>query len=243
MNNYLTLKPVQRPPLLHEAVKDSILAYILDNQLQPGDQLPPEGELSRQLGVSRNSVREGVKALESLGVVETQRGSGVFVKNFSFDPLIESLPYGLLTDLRELRDLLEVRRILETSLLESAITTTTDEQVARLKQVVEVMRQRAEEGIPLVQEDRDFHHTLFDHLENKILLKLLDVFWLAYRKAVELGNADVLRDPDPVKTYYAHAAIAAAVEARDIEEACTALKKHYDDGDARLLKAHQQRKA
>jgi len=239
-NNY-ALKPVQRPPLLHEAVKDSILAYILDNHLQPGEQLPPEAQLSHQLGVSRNSVREGIKALESLGVVDIQRGSGVFVKNFSFDPLIENLPYGLLSDLQELRDLLEVRRILETTLLESAIQTISDEQVARLQAVVETMRERSEKGIPLVEEDRDFHRLLFEHHENKILLKLLDIFWLAFRKAFELGKVEELRDPDPVKTYQDHAAIAAAIATRDAEQACAALTRHYDNGDARLRKAQRQR--
>ena len=69
-----SIKPLKRPPLLHVSVQESLRAYVEDNDLKPGAPLPPEGVLAMQLGVSRNSVREGIKALESLGVLETRRG-------------------------------------------------------------------------------------------------------------------------------------------------------------------------
>ncbi|SUW30856.1 GntR family transcriptional regulator [Brucella abortus] len=74
------IKPLKRAPLLHVSVQESLRAYIEDNGLQAGAPLPPEGELAARLGVSRNSVREAIKALESVGVLESRRGIGVFVK-------------------------------------------------------------------------------------------------------------------------------------------------------------------
>ena len=81
------LKPIpalKRSPPLHVSVQESLRSYIAENRLEAGAALPPEGELAQQLGVSRNSVREGIKALESVGVLEVRRGSGVFVMAFSF---------------------------------------------------------------------------------------------------------------------------------------------------------------
>src|SRR5690554_4139090 len=119
------LKPLKRAPLLYQSVQEAIQNYINENDLKPGDPLPAESELARQLQVSRNSVREAVKALESIGILETRRGSGLFVKNFSFDPVLETLPYALLTDIDELVDLLEIRCILEVSMISSAIQMMT----------------------------------------------------------------------------------------------------------------------
>ena len=85
----------------------------MENRLAAGAPLPPEGELAQQLGVSRNSVREGVKALESLGILEMRRGVGVFVKAFSFEPLLANLTYGLGDALTQIADVIAVRRALE----------------------------------------------------------------------------------------------------------------------------------
>ena len=72
------LTPLKRAPLLHVSVQESLRGYVEANRLGPGSPLPPEGELAQSLGVSRNSVREAIKALESVGVLETRRGVGVF---------------------------------------------------------------------------------------------------------------------------------------------------------------------
>src|SRR5690606_27853305 len=84
MSDLKSLTPLNRPPLLHVTVQESLKQYIEDNRLKAGDPLPPETFLAQQLGVGRNSMREAIKALESLGIVETRRGVGVFVKEFSF---------------------------------------------------------------------------------------------------------------------------------------------------------------
>ena len=87
-----SMKPLTRAPLLHVSVQESLRAYIDDNGLAPGTLLPAEGELATQLGVSRNSLREGIKALESLGVLETRRGVGIFVPPSAAEPWISDQP-------------------------------------------------------------------------------------------------------------------------------------------------------
>ena len=234
-----TLKPVKRAPLLYHTVQEAIQSYIIESNLKAGDPLPPESELARQLQVSRNSVREGVKALESVGVLETRRGSGVFVKDFSFDALLDSLPYGLLYELEQLEDLLEIRRILETSMIESSMETLTDSDLEQLQGVVERMRLRAEQGQTFPEEDKEFHHLLFARLNNKVLLRLLDVFWLALRKAVDHSPVELV-DHNPMQTYRDHELILDTVIRKDVEQACQALAQHYENVAERLRNAQEK---
>jgi DNA-binding FadR family transcriptional regulator len=223
-----------RPTLRYRSVQDFVKNYILENHLQAGDPLPPETELARGLGVSRNSVREAVKALESLGVLETRHGSGLFVRDFSFDPLLDNLPYGLLFDLGQLADLQEVRRLLEVGIIEDALNTISDRQLAELQGVMDEMGARAGRGQSVFEQDREFHRVLFQHLNNRVLSKLLDVFWETFHKAAIL--TDVERDASPMHNYRNHAAILA----RDVARARDALHQHYTDFESRLRRAQQK---
>ena len=236
-----SLRPLQRPPLLSHAVQEAIRAYILDNNLRPGDPLPAESELARQLGVSRNSVREAVKGLESLGVLEMRRGSGIYVRDFSFEPLLENLAYGLLSGVDELAELLEVRRVLETGMIQQAIVLVSTQQVDKLQSVLNHMRERAERGEAFPEEDRLFHQVLFANVNNRILQKLIDIFWLAFHNAVE-HKALSSRDAAPMLTYRNHMAIAEAVQARDVATARSALEQHYTEIVERLTRAKRNLK-
>jgi DNA-binding FadR family transcriptional regulator len=233
-----TLEPLVRAPLLHRTVQEAIKEFVLDNDLRPGDMLPPETELARQLGVSRTSVREAVKALESLGLLAVRRGSGLFVREFSLQPLIENLSYGVLFDLQALAEIMEIRRVLESGMVEETMTRMPETTLADLHQVVARMGDQAEQGNPFFAEDRRFHQLLFAPLGNATLLNLLDVFWLTFNQASV--HAD-LRDTNPARTYRDHVAILEAIAARDVEGARWALDQHYDGLKERLARARQAR--
>ena len=79
---HFPMMPLKHRPPLYEVLQQKIKNYIIQNSLKPGDRLPSETELAQQLGVSRNSVREAVKALEMLDIVETRSGAGLFVGDF-----------------------------------------------------------------------------------------------------------------------------------------------------------------
>ncbi len=234
------MKRVEQPPSLSHSVQTAVKEYITTNHLRPGDALPPETELVRLLGISRNSVREAVKALAALGIIDVRRGSGLFVGRFSFEPLLDNLSYGLLFELRELADLLEVRRVLEVGMIEAAMRTMGDEQRDTLREIIIRMQHRAERGEDLTEEDREFHRVLFANLHNTILLRLLDTFWLTFRKASEHTD---LHTRDPLQTYRDHAEIVEAVVAGDAAGARTALEGHYAGVVDRLTSARQEQLA
>ncbi|UCH25987.1 MAG: FadR family transcriptional regulator [Trueperaceae bacterium] len=225
------LEKLTRAPLVFQSVQEAIKGYIHENSLKPGDSLISETELARQLGVSRNSVREAVKALESMGILETRRGSGVYVRAFSFEPLLDNLPYGLMGDLRDLKDLLEIRRILELAKVDAAIEALDDTQLSAFQAVLATMKEKAERGEGFPDEDRRFHRLLFENLGNRMLLRLIDIFWLASSKASQHVN---IADPRPMRTYCDHVAIVDALRSGDVEGARAALDRHYDGIYGRL---------
>jgi DNA-binding FadR family transcriptional regulator len=204
------LSRVERRPL-RELLQEAIKSYIVGNRLKPGDPLPPEAELAEQLGVGRNSVREAVRSLEVLGILESRAGTGLFVRAFSFDPIVANLSYGVLFDTKALADSLDVRLVLESSLVERAIEARNEAQLAHLRQILESWGQAARTYSP--EYDRAFHRALHENEENALLTRLIDVFWDVYRQATAHG---AIQDPsDPEETYQRHVAILEALEAGD----------------------------
>jgi DNA-binding FadR family transcriptional regulator len=225
------LKALKRTPLLHQ-IQEEIKGYVISNNLRPGDALPSEGDLARQLGIGRNSVREAVKSLEVLGILEARAGSGLFVKSFSFDAIINNLPYGLLSDAKTVRDLAEVRAYLEYGLVEHVIERVTPEQFEQLEGTVEQMRVAADRGEYASEADRAFHEALYQNLDNPVLLSLLDVFWLAVSRATE--RSDVVDPPDPKETVESHRRILVALRERSPEKMHAAFDYHYSRWQFRL---------
>ena len=92
------MKQSLRGPALYTSIRDYIKEYILEHDLKPGDSLPPEGQLVEDLGVGRSSVREAVKSLQSVGIVDVRQGNGLYVRELNFDPMLETFLFGMQFD-------------------------------------------------------------------------------------------------------------------------------------------------
>jgi DNA-binding FadR family transcriptional regulator len=198
---------------LFERAQRAIKRYVLDHRLGPGDALPSEGQLAEELRISRNSVREAIKALEALGTIETRHGVGAFVRAFSFDPILDNLAYGLQTGNSSILELLEVRRQLEGAFVEVAAARLSADELRVLRSTVDRMGARAALGESFTDEDRFFHRTLYSGLGNRLLLTLLDVFWEAYVRL--RASLPGVPPGDAVRTWEEHRAILELLERRD----------------------------
>lgn len=215
----------------HRQAQLAIKRYIEEGHLQPGDLLPPEAQLARDIGISRLSLREGVKSLEAVGILEARQGEGLYVKAFSFDSIFENLPYSFATDGKSLRDLLQVRTALEEGLVGMVVTRTTPAQLARLEDLVEGMLTRAAAGETFESEDREFHRVLYAPLENPFLDRLVELFWEVFHRLN--GNADVsLWNLE--QTAHDHQAILDALRAGKAEQVVAAMHTHFQQIHARL---------
>jgi GntR family transcriptional repressor for pyruvate dehydrogenase complex len=151
-----------------------IKKMILDGRLRPGDRLPPEKELSESLGLSRSSLREAVKALEIIRVLDVRRGDGTYVTSLEPGLLLEAMSF--VVDLHEDASVLElfaVRRILEPAAAALAAARATDADIERLSALLaEVSSDAAIEA--LVAHDLEFHHGITELAGNGYLTSLLD---------------------------------------------------------------------
>lgn len=215
--------------MMSEEVQERIRRLILRRRLAPGDPLPTEGELMRQFGVSRNSVREALKALQAVNVVDIRHGFGTYVGSLSLDPFVEGVAFRTAVRQRRgeqsLYELLEVRETLEAGLIGEVAGKIPEADLARLRELVAAMEQEAEKaGRISAGTDRAFHLTLYRSLGNHLLSEVLDAFWAALHRARE-----ELREEreDARVTSERHRAILAALEAGDGAGAADAVRHHF----------------
>ena len=128
-----------RVSVTSEAI-EQVKEMILSGELQPGAKLPRESELAERLGVSRSSLREAVRALSALNVIEVRQGDGTYVTSLTPEVLLEVIGFGidLVTD-PSLLEVFEVRRFLETAATAAAAISITDDELASLRECMNRM--------------------------------------------------------------------------------------------------------
>lgn len=211
------------------ALQHEIMGLILDRGLLPGDPLPTELELVNELGVGRNTVREALKVLQAMGIVDVRHGYGMFVAKKQLDALAVTLEFHARMSLahsgREAVELVDVRQALESELIAATIVALEPSHLAVVLAAVENMEAKAAAGESLVAADRAFHRALFAPLGNELLSNLLDVFWSAYSG---LHETFTNTPGELAETARLHREIYDAVAARDTELAARLMRGHFD---------------
>jgi GntR family transcriptional repressor for pyruvate dehydrogenase complex len=211
-----------------------IKEMIVSGQMPPGSRLPPEKELSDALGLSRSSLREAVKALEVIRVLDVRRGDGTYVTSLEPRLLHEALTF--VVDLHQddsILEILAVRRMLEPQAAAAAAQRATAPALAAIAAAVEVAPDADVEG--LVAHDVEFHHAIAEAAGNAYLTSLLDslsshtVRARVWRGITEGGSV--------ARTIDEHRAILAAVEDHDAELAAALMVAHVSGVERWLRQA------
>lgn len=216
----MSLANLSRQSLFRE-IQLQIREYIIDNQMQPGDLLPPAGEMAARLGVSAATLREALRSLETLGVLETRHGVGTFIRAYDFSPILENLSYSLLFERQNLRKLVQLREAMEIGLIAQAIECISDADIQELESILNQMLQPGASN----HLDKLFHCTLYRCLDNELILQFLDIFWTVHHNLVDKA---MLTHAEQVERWQIHAPILAAVKAKDTTAAYQALVRHFD---------------
>jgi DNA-binding FadR family transcriptional regulator len=208
---------------------ERIQELILAEGLVPGDPMPTEGALCEQLQISRSSVREAMRTLASLDIVEVRHGHGTFVGQLSLSPLVNGLLFRARlddgNDLRALREVVDLRIALDLSVADQLVELYRDSANPHLEGLVEEMRALAEAGQPFPQADAAFHGALLSPLRNGLLRQLAQAFWEIHTSAVPLLGIPPAEDI--LDTVDAHQAMLTALEAGDADAYREAVLEHY----------------
>ena len=217
---------MSRKTTTSDRIKDLILA----DGLRPGDLLPTEGELCDRLGVSRSNVREAIRKLSTLDIVDVRHGHGTYVGEMSLDALVEALVFrGVLSpgdDLRALRDVVEVRAALDFGMAEAIVTSLAGTTNPRLSALVDEMVAMAQNGQSFPQQDRAFHTGLLEALDNSLVGQLVAAFWDVHTAVLPRLNVAVAADLE--QTARAHGQMLEAAQAGDVEAFHAAITVHYE---------------
>ena len=203
-----------------------IRGYIMRNHLEPGDLLPTEQQLCAQLGVSRNVLREAIKSMELMGMVEACPGRGTEVREFTMDFVFQNaLFFRLAEDEKKIRQMFDIRKTLELGYMRQAFDSIRQEDIARMREIVLRMRVSWEESGAFAREDREFHRLLFSAVGNPVLMSLLNAIW-----AVDSGYQLEEKLPHLANSVVKHEAIVEALEEYDYLKFAHAMYRHYSSG-------------
>ncbi len=157
---------------VYEGILLQLHELVQRNHLRAGDKLPSERELSEQLGVGRSSVREALRALELLGLIETRRGEGTFLKHYRHNRLIDILGFFILRDAKTKKDLVEMRKILEVEAVRLACRRATDKHFEEMERILAAAWERVEKGEVPTEEDYLFHRVICRSSRNSVLHRI-----------------------------------------------------------------------
>ena len=219
--NLAIIEPVRRSRLYQDIVSQ-IEALLDRGELHPGDQLPPERALAEQFQVSRASVREALRSLELLGVVETRAGGGTFVRRTVPEDLARPLS-NLIARGHTLTDVIEVRGLIEPAIAAAAATRITTDELAELRAILTQQAAKVAAGESYADEDTRFHEVIGEAARNELLVTMLGVIWDVLRSSREQWLQTNQRAHASID---AHERILTALEAHDPDVARAASAEH-----------------
>ena len=235
MNKDKPIEPIHKK-ILAEEIAESIRKRIFDGTFKPGEKLPPERELAKQLRVNRSSLREGLKMLQQLGLVSIRHGDGTRVLDFFQTASVEVVKYLLrdesLDRLKIFADILEVRNILCLKIVELAAKNATKEEIRAIRKNMEGMREDDSDESAAINQDFEFYEKLARVAGNMILNLILNTVKPPF-KFFKLMFGGLAMPPGDV--WDAQDGIMDAIENRDMDKAVLIAEEYFSKTSSHFL--------
>ena len=225
--------PIQalEPQRLYRQIAQQLRDLITRGEFKPGERLPAERDLARQLGVSRPSVREALIALEVEGWVEVRTGSGVYVLDRSQRTASRSVPAAEWGPL----ELIRARRVIEGEIAAQAAQHAKRKHLSAMRAALASMKQDAARDVAPLAGDRAFHTAVASACDNAVLLETVQAFWDARRGPLFERLGDWFETVPSWRIAIAeHEKVLEAIAGHDPEAARAAMQNHMDQSHARF---------
>ncbi len=216
---------VVRRNKVYEEVARQIERLIL-KKLHPGDKLPSERELAETLRVSRSSIRDAIRGLELMGLVEPRQGAGTIVLEVSTESLVNPFASALKRRQELVSELLDFRRMLEPPLAARAATHATPDDISEMEEILGRQEEKQRRGDAAIGEDTEFHYSVALASDNSVVLKVLDILMDLLR---ETRERSLQVEGRAQKSLAGHRRILAAIKRHDAEAAKSAMRRHIED--------------
>ena len=243
VDNEMLLKPIRRVRL-YENAAEQIQTLILRKKYKPGDRLPSERSLAEQFHISRHSLREALRILNVMGLIEIRVGDGIYVKEVNFLPYIESVNLSISSRLQMERDsfikLWEVRKILEVGMVDLSTRQISEPFLKSLWRCIEEMEKNIENQDAFISFGIRFHRLIAEAGQNGILI----LIWDTLANLIRRSHDKIYRIyRSPKRSLLAHKKIYFALKKRDVQKAMEAMKQHMLEEEKALVAALEKGKA
>jgi GntR family transcriptional repressor for pyruvate dehydrogenase complex len=209
-------------PRLYEQLVEQLIRFMEEGSLGQGDRLPPERELAERLGVSRATLSQALVALEVLGVVDVQHGTGAVI---IARPRLAAVVQSLREHADRLSDTIEARLTLEVKLAALAAVRRTASDLVRIDHALEVMASDIGGGGRGVGGDELFHRAVTDASHSSVLARMMG---LIQEMVLETRIESLGQPGRPEQSLASHRSIAAAIRAGDPDAAAAAMTEHIE---------------
>ncbi len=218
------IAPIKKTRVAEE-VADRIRVLMLDGSFPTGQPLPSERHLAERFGVSRGSIRDALRTLETIGLLETRHGQGTFPRELSVDRLVAPLA-SVMAYRADLQDeLMDVRRMFEPAVAHAAALRATEEDLTDLQRIIDTQRQKLKSGESAITEDTAFHAVLARATRNRVVMSIMATL---NDLLVESRTHSLQQKGRPARSMDGHEAVVAALRRRDPEGASQAMYTHID---------------
>jgi GntR family transcriptional repressor for pyruvate dehydrogenase complex len=226
------IAPVKSTRIYEEIVRQ-IKTMITEGRLKSGDQLPPERDLAEKFLVSRTSVREALRALESVGLIDIRPGEGTFVREVSVDSLVEPLALILLSQREMIGELFEARRLLEPTIAGLAASRATPEEMGEMERLLDEQAHAIASGHTGLAQDAAFHAAIATAAHNRAITRVVH----AVMDLLAQSREEAISTPGrPTRSHEDHRRILDAIRARDSAAAGRAMLDHLVAVEALVLR-------
>lgn len=215
-------------PKVYEQVIDDIKNKIKSGEIKKGDRLPSERELSESLGVSRTSIREAIRALEVIGLVESRRGAGNYIKTNFEDSLFEPLSVMFMLQESSPREMFDVRESLELQCARLSSKNIQDNELSLLAAILDRMylAENEEESLEL---DIKFHYIVAKASRNVLLINVLQVISQLMDEFIKKFRMQILHVGNTKESLLEiHENLYRALKCRDEAKVYSAMKEHFN---------------
>ncbi|HEX2932982.1 MAG TPA: FadR/GntR family transcriptional regulator [Candidatus Binatia bacterium] len=224
---------------IHEEVFSQIHELIKEGRFKARDQLPSERELAETFKVSRTSVREALRALESQGLIVSRTGMGNFVADLPVESLVAPLARLLIDEKKALADVFEMRKLIEPHIAALAAERATESDIEQLKRIVAKQTEAVRRGETGVEADAELHFSIGRATQNRALQKLVSgLMEMLGRSREESLQTSERRDA----SIDSHRRIIAAIEKHDKNRARDEMLHHIEQVEASVLPISRSQK-
>ena len=228
----MDIAPVKSTRIYEEIVRQ-IKGMIAEGRLKSGDQLPPERDLAEKFLVSRTSVREALRALESVGLIEIRPGEGTFVREVSVEALVEPLALVLLAQREMIGELFEARRLLEPVIAGLAARRATREEVQEMERILDEQAKEIAAGNTGLAQDAAFHAAIATAAHNRAITRIVH----AVMDLLAQSREEAISTPGrPTRSHEDHRRVLDAIRGGDATAAERAMQDHVVAVEALVLR-------